>query len=95
MTTRSTLDPDTFTFPRRQREDPYTEPNWNADHRRASCVGWYTELERLEGILAWQRARRYVPEHAPSDFRARRDACRPYEARIRDLQARIDRAQNR
>ena len=91
----STLDPRTFHDLPRRRDDPYAEPVWKYRPPSRLLRRLYAELERLEGILAWSRARRYVPDSASLDFRCRREACRPYEQRVRELQARIDRAQNR
>jgi hypothetical protein len=55
----------------------------------------YVLLERQEAILWWEQAKRYCPEHAPTDFRLRRETVTARKERIRDLQLRIDRAQNR
>jgi hypothetical protein len=55
----------------------------------------YTELERQEALLGWEQVKRYCPEHRPTDFRERQATCLARKHRIWDLQARIDRAQNR
>lgn len=51
----------------------------------------YAQLAAAEAAREQVRTMVFVPEHAPSDFQARRAALRPLDQEVWRLQARIER----